>query len=276
MLQRVVVLLVTVNDNETLATRSYLKPLDGHDKIFKFSKRIDYGEQQSEIAMYYIGTYGACPTAVRKILPGAEIDGGASSVPRMAYVCFPNLGAIIGVGVACGIEEKVCMCDVLVSSKIVNYDKGRAQSGKFLSRGEAINASSYLKGLFTDQFQWPNDCIKERLKGSNMHIPKVKSGVILSGPYLIDDSELKKRFIEDFAPEAIGIEMEGTYLFAAAQQTTTHVIIIKAVCDFGDGKKDKKYQPTAALMAADLVHECLKDYQVEAMLKKKTNNKDTL
>lgn len=109
-LHRVVILLVTVNDNETLATRSYLKPLDGHDNIYKFSKRIDYGEHQSEIAMYYIGTYGVCPTAVRKILPGREQDGGASSVPRMAYVCFPNLGAIIGVGVACGIEEKKYVC----------------------------------------------------------------------------------------------------------------------------------------------------------------------
>ena len=265
-LEKIVVLLVTVNINETLATRSYLKPLDDHENIYKFSKRDDYN-QLREVATYYIGKYGACPAAIRVIPPGSQVLGGASSVPRMALGCFPHLGAIIGVGVACGVEKKVKMCDVLVSSKVVNYDQGRIQHGEFTSRGQAIDASEYLRTLFTESgVKWPKDSFRKRLKESKMDIPKVKSGVVLSGPYLIDDSVMKQLLIKDFAQEAIGVEMEGAYLFAASRPASTDVILVKAVCDYGDGRKDKSYQPTAALMAADWVHTQLSDSQVPDMV----------
>jgi len=269
-LNQIVALLVTVNEMENLATHSYLQPLDGHKDVYKFSQRDDIGGHQSENAIYLIGKYGECPAAIRKIQPGSEVLGGAASVPRLAYRCFPNLGAIIGVGVACGVDKKkVKMCDVLVSSKVSNYDKGRAQDGGFKSRGEIINASPYLKELFTQPIRWPKGALKERLKNSNMPIPEVKHGVILSGPYLIDDSKLKQQLVKDYATEAIGIEMEGAYLFAATQLSNTNTIIVKAVCDYGDGKKSKEYQPTAALIAADFVNMHFKDTQVREMLIKK-------
>ena len=272
LLQKVVILLMAVNKSENYAARIYLKPLTGHENVYKYSQRKDYGEQGREIAIYYIGNYGACPAAVRDILPGSEVQGGASSVPAMAYDCFPNLGAIIGVGVACGVEDKVNMCDILVSTKVINYDKGRAEPGGFLSRAESISASPYLRKLFSELSRWPNDYFEKRLLTNNL-ISKVKHGVILSGPYVIDDPVMKQRFIKDFAPEAIGIEMEGAYLFAATQRRPTDVIIVKAVCDFGDGKKSKIYQPTAALLAADFICKQLSDPEVPAMLIRNTKGK---
>ena len=269
MKEKVVALLLVVNESEILAAHSYLKALDNYDNIFMFSQRTDYAGQKSEIAIYHIGNYGACPVAIQTILPGAVIDGGASSAPNMAYDCFPSLDAIIGVGVACGIEKRAQMCDVLVSSKIVSYNRARAQEGRYVPRGETIDASSYLFTLFTQNVKWPNNSIKDHLKSGNMHIPKVKPGVILSGPFLIDDPKIKEQFIEDFAREAVGIEMEGCYLFGAAKRTTTHLIIVKAVCDFGDGKKSKEYQPTAALLAADLIKYSFSNPQVAEMLKKR-------
>ena len=268
-LEKVVVLLMVINESEQLATLSNLKALDGYDKILKYSQCIDHGGQRSEIAEYYIGCYGACPAAVRIILAGSEIDGGASSVPDMAYKCFPSLDAIIGVGVACGVEDKVDMCDVLVSSKIAAYNSARAENGQYTPRGDTVSASAYLRNLFSQNFKWPSQSIKDRLKSGNMRIPEVKTGVILSGPYLIDDPKLKKQFIKDFATEAKGIEMEGCYVFGAAKRATTHLIIVKAVCDFGDGNKGKDYQPTAALLAADLVKESFNNPDVAKMLKKK-------
>jgi len=262
-LEEVVVLLVTVSDIENLATRSYLQPLDGHKNIYKFSQ---YDIQQSETAIYYIGKYGACPTAIRKLPPSSEVLGGASSVPRMAYHRFPNLGAIIGVGVAYGVEKEVKMCDVLVSSKVINYDKGLAQDGGFIPRGEVINASPYLNELFSQPVSWPDDLMKKHLNDSGMPIPTIKSGLILSGPYLTDDPVMKELLSKDFASKAIGIEMEGAHLFAATQQTISNGIIVKAVCDFGDGKKSKEYQPTAALMAANCVNKYLSDPDVPKIL----------
>ena len=268
MIEKVVALLLVVNESEKLATHSYLKALDGYDNVFMFSQRTDHAGQKSEIAIYHIGNYGACPVAVRTILSGSAIDGGASCAPNMAYDCFPSLDAIIGVGVACGVEKEVQMCDVIVSSKIVPYNKARAQEGHYVPRGETIDASYYLFTLLTQNVKWPNNSIKDRLRSANMHIPKVKPGVILSGPFLIDDPVVKKQFIEDFAREAVGIEMEGSYLFGAAKRTTTHLIIVKAVCDFGDGKKSKEYQPTAAYLAANLIKDSFSNPQVAKMLKK--------
>ena len=116
-LQGVMVLLVTVNLDESLATCSYLQPLDGHDNIYRFFQ----GGQQSNV-IYYIGKYGLCPAAIRDVPPYFELRGSTSSVPTMAKQCFPYLSAIISVGVAYGIKGEVKLFDVLVSSEVVNYN----------------------------------------------------------------------------------------------------------------------------------------------------------
>ena len=58
--------------------------------------------------------------------------------------------------------------------------------------------------------------------------------------------------------------MEGAGLFHNYRDHSFEILIVKAVCDFGDGKKGKKYQPTAALLAA----ECVKHYLSEDNLPK--------
>ena len=270
-LNKVAILLVTVNDNETLAIRSYLKPLNGN--IYNYHSKVSHGAHSSEAAIYYIGKFGVLPAALRKITAGSEVQGGASSVPRMAYEVFPNLTTIIAVGVACGVEKKAQIYDVLVSTQVTDYSKARATDGKYLPRGQTVNASAYLTELFKNPIEWMSTPIKACLKENDIPIPKVIAGVILSGPYLIDDLELKKKFIEDFCPEAKGIEMEGTYLMEATQQSRTGVIIVKSVCDFGDGQKTKVYQPTAALLAADFVHTHLSNPCVSEVLDKHKGNK---
>ena len=261
-LKSIMVLLVTVDKiNEASATRSYLQPLDGHECIYKFYQ----GGQKAKVIVYYIGKYGACQAAIRNIPPRIAHDN-TSCVSMMADQCFPNLGGIISVGVACGIEGKVKICDILVSSKIINYDEVRKKFGEYSPREEAIAVSSQFNTLFTQPVQWPSDAIKKRLNDNGHHTPYVKSGVILSGPYLVDPI-MKKTLAKNFAHEAIGIEMDGAHLFIANQHIGANTIIVKAVCDFGDGRNVKMYQPTAALLAADLVHKCLSNPQASEVLK---------
>ena len=267
-LGKVVVLLVTVNDKEYHAVLAYLKPLDGYSEIYRYHDRKSHGNHFSEAAIYCIGNYGACPAAVRQIKPGSSLQGGASSVPTLAYNCFKNLGAIIGVGVACGVEKKTDMCDVLVSDKVTNYAKARIQGSGELQRGETIQTSSYLVELFNHfKIEFPSQDLHIRLKNSGIR-PKVKVGEILSGPYLIDNAAVKAEKIDTFAPEAIGIEMEAGYLVEGTQQSQINTIMVKGVCDFGDGNKTKEFQPTAALLAADYVHTCLNDPSVCTTLRK--------
>ena len=81
-------------------------------------------------------------------------------------------------------------------------------------------------------------------------------GPILSGEKLIDNPEFKAFLFEQY-PQAIGGEMEGTGLFATSTRVGLPWILVKGICDWGDGKKHKKYQPLAAASAASLVHHVL-------------------
>ena len=266
-LQSVMVLLVAVNINETSAAHSYLQPLDGHKNIYQFFKTLDQDGQQTKVVIYYIGKYGTCTAAIRNVPPGFELYNNTISVLMMVDQCFPNLSAIISVGVAYGIQEKVKVCDVLVSSKHIDYNKTRDKSRRCLHGGEATAISPQLKKLFTECEQWPNVAIRKRLNDNKILTPNVKTGIILSGPYHVDDPLMRPTVIKKHVPEAIGIEIEGTHFLPETQLSIASTIIVKAVCDFVDGKDTKSYQPTAALIAADLVHKCLSDPQAYEMFK---------
>ena len=259
-LQSILVLMVTANINETSATHGYLQPLDGHKCIYQFVQYIRESGQNPILVIYYIGKYGSCPAAIRDIPPDMDMNGDVS---MMANQCFPNLCAIISVGVAFGVGKNVKLCDVLVSLKIVNYED---EHSKYSPKVKSITVSPQLIKLFTQFVQWPNDDIRKRLNDNGLHVPNVKCGAVLNGTYIVDDPAIKIALFENFS-EVMGIEMEETHLFIDTQQTMTNTIIIKAVCDFGDGKYNEMYQPTAALLAADLVHKCLSHPKAYEMLK---------
>ena len=107
---------------------------------------------------------------------------------------------------------------------------------------------------------------------AKMPIPEIKAGVILSGPYLIDNLLMNKLFIQEFVHEAIGIKLERSYLIKAMRQATKN-IIAKAVCDFGDGRKNKVYQPTAAIMAADFIFKKINDPNLPPIIAHNWGNK---
>ena len=258
-LQSVTVLLVSTN--EFSIAWNYLEPLDGHKHVHRYVQ----DAQQTQLVTYYIGKYGACPAAVRRIPSVFQATDNPSSIVMMANQCFPNLDAIISVGVACGIKKKVQILDVLVSSKVINYNYDITMES-YLPKGKAIIVSSPVVKLFTQPVQWPNDAIKEYLKSNRQQMPNVKSGTILSGPHVLDDPVIN-RLVKNFVNEAIGIEMDGANLFAENQLVAVNTIIVKAVCDFGDGKNIKVNQHSAALLAVDLVHNILSHPQASEILK---------
>ena len=248
-LQSITVLLVSTNETETLAIRRYLRSLDGHKAIYSFN-------QDGKPVAYYIGKYGACPAAVTNVPHGFEVH-----ISTLANQCFPNLCAIVSVGVACGIKRKVQICDVLVSSQVVDFDKLPDDQ---ILKEIPFSVSQWLKQLFSQPAHWPDYTIKERLIVNLMPMPNVISGVILSGPTNHFNDSALNSIIENLCSEAIGIEMRKAYHFT---KDTVNAIIVKAVCDFGDGKDNELFQPTAAILAADLVHVCLSDHQASEKLK---------
>ena len=246
-LHSIEILLVTVNINETLAVQHYLQKLDGRTGVYKFLKPIGL---KAKCVTFYIGKYGICPAAIGVVPNDFEIHGSTSNLSVMAYECFPNLSAIFSVGIACGIQKKVKICDVLVSSKIVYHENEKAEIKR-----KAIDIASQLIEVFNKPDGWPNKSIQERLEYNQVQSPNVVSGVILSGLHGIDNPTIKSK---NFGPDVIGSEMEEVHLFKGVLHNMANIIIVRAVCKF-EAEEDNKsiYQPTAALLAADLVYECL-------------------
>lgn len=254
-LDSVVVWLVTVNINETLATQVYLKELDGYENVYKVSK---YISKSGAKVIYYIGKYGDCPAAISDVSPSFGVLGSASNVAIITHELFPNLSTIISVGVASGIHSKVNICDVIVSSEVIYQRKLRDEHGKSSTKEKTVTVKQQLIDLFDQSNRWPSDLIQKRLKDHKI-VSVIKSGVILS--HLADNPALRTTFFKSIASEVVAIEMGGANLFTVTDSTKANVLMIKAVSDFGDSKDNNLYQPTAALLAADLVNKCLSNPQ---------------
>jgi nucleoside phosphorylase len=65
--------------------------------------------------------------------------------------------------------------------------------------------------------------------------------------------------------------MEGVGLAAAATRENLPWILVKAICDWADGKKHGKHQPLAAAAAVSLVHQVLSQPDVLHGLQKPAN-----
>lgn len=81
--------------------------------------------------------------------------------------------------------------------------------------------------------------------------PKLEFGQILTGEKLVDNLDYRNSLQQHYAPEAIGGEMEGSGLYVSAQQAKVDWIVVKAICDWGDGNKGHDKQARQILAAAN-------------------------
>lgn len=259
------ILLLTANDNELKAVLTFLKPLQ-QNVLFKYIHTLRIGFL-TKSAEYIFGRFGAFNAAVH--LLAKQGSAATQDAVIVADDCFGhNLHAIFAVGVACGVEKKNDLLDVLVSDKITCYNAtryGTTEDGIIEKRlrGEAnLNTSSCFIEYFKSPLHWPNE--NSKIANRFSEVPKMHLGLILSGDILIDNEQFKQELLKNFVPDAIGIEMEGAGLLHSYY--SYQVTIVKAVCDFGDGKKSKFYQPTAALLAAECLHHYLSNKTMQERL----------
>jgi hypothetical protein len=88
----------------------------------------------------------------------------------------------------------------------------------------------------------------------------VRHGLILTGASLIDDIDYRDQLLK-LEGEAIGGEMEGAGLYVSSQEHKVDWIVIKAICDWADGRKSyqkEDRQKLAAKNAAEFLVEALK------------------
>lgn len=149
--------------------------------------------------------------------------------------------AIIMCGIAFGLQSgKQQLGDILISKQLHYYEPSKIDEIKgFLARGDRVMASERLLDRF-------------RSGDINWHGAQTHFGVILSGEKLINSTTYLD-WLRNNEPEALGGEMEGAGLYAAAREAKVDWILVKSICDWADGTKNNDYQSLAAINAASFV-----------------------
>ena len=201
-----------------------------------------------EAETYFLGQFGSFKVVVTKCQMGSQQPGSSTLAAEQAQrVCRPK--AIVMIGIAFGKGGKQRIGDVLVASQIINYEPQRIGSLDIEDRGSIPPSNPTLLNRFDNVIGWD-------FKRPDSKSCSSKSGPILSGEKLVDEPEFKKSLFARY-PNAIGGEMEGTGLCAAAIRSNVPWILVKSICDWADGHKHKRYQALAAASSASLVHHVL-------------------
>jgi nucleoside phosphorylase len=172
-------------------------------------------------------------------LPGAMMLTANSLITQ----CQPDY--VILVGICFGLwEQEQQIGDVLVSAQLRNLNWKSVVEKVPGAPEEFIRSDQVSPGVLLDR------C---RAGTTDWTGPKVHFGVMLSENVLVNSAEYR-RSRKDSEPYAIGGEMEGAGLYAAAARNKVDWIIIKGISDWGQ-HKTSEFREVAAESAADfLVH----------------------
>ena len=233
------VLLVTVNDAETNALSDALSSAG-----FK-SRTVFYTNNTYRV---YAGVAGTVVATVRSGM-SSRGSGGASLTVREAIEDL-DPAYVIAVGVAFGMTNKQPIGQVLISRQIADYELQRVGTddgeATVTDRGARVDAHPRVVGRF----------LAAEL---DKHGYNVKFGQIISGDKLIDNAEFRQSLARRFR-EAIGGEMEGAGIQAAADRAGTQWLVVKAVCDYAaeKGANKARRQAIASGTAARAVVEVIR------------------
>jgi len=231
------VLLATATDVERAQVLRCLEPLPGRKKILRVVH---------ENETYYVGRFGAYVTAMFKSTMGPGGPSGATLGANSALQIWEPK-ALIMVGIAFGADrEKHGVGDILLAETVQLYDPERIGQ-TVVPRGANTSTGPLLFNRFENAPEW-------KFERPDKTFAQLHKGKLLSGSKLLDNAAEKKALVSRY-PGAIGGEMEAAGIWAAATRNQTEWAIVKAVCDWADGKKHKDYQEMAAASAVSL---CLK------------------
>lgn len=242
LLKKVDILIVTVNKAEQESFLKFMLPVPETNTVISFvNNRL----------VYRIGRLGHFLVAYTQSGMGsAQRDGSTLTVYKAIETINPKI--VLMPGVAFGVnKKKQKIGDVLVSRRVINYDVTRINHNKDdIQRGNDPICGQLLHNIFSTTIDWNHNLTKT--SQSNIIV-----GEMLSGEKLVDDPEYSQ-LLKDKFPKAIGGEMEGTGVAAACGDgQISEWILVKGICDWADGKKNKTYQPKAALASMSLVFHIL-------------------
>lgn len=229
------VLLVTVTPIETQAV---LDTMGGDNR--RSVRRHFIGPN----TYYDLGMIGGVRTVLVRVTTMGSVGRGAALQTITNGIQRLHPSYIVMVGIAFGVRQPWRQVgDVLVAQQMHFYENARIQGRwQIIERGNTVPPSTLLLNrLKAIALEWT---------GAKVHF-----GLLLSGEKLIDSESFLKKLLKR-KPEAIGGEMEGAGLYAAAEEAKIDWILVKGISDWADGNKEQnreEYQHRAAYNAAKFI-----------------------
>ncbi|MEU8609264.1 hypothetical protein AB0C29_14795, partial [Actinoplanes sp. NPDC048791] len=228
------VLLLTVTDTERDAVLRAVRPVTGQEPVRPFT---------GEVVTYDLGAIGPTTLGLAQCArPGAGGPGGAQSTATEAIRQWqPDL--VIMVGICYGLREDwkspQRLTDVIVATTIEDLDRRIEHEDHTELFGDRVSTRSAIVSRL-------------RAASTDWDTARVWFGTLLSAQTLFDSRERRDQLKRDHS-RALGGEMEGHGLYAAAADADVPWIVVKAISDWGVDR-DRYYEPgAAAANAADFV-----------------------
>jgi nucleoside phosphorylase len=197
----------------------------------------------------FIGRLGIVDVVLCMTAMGS-IGRDASTIVTMEVITLWKLDAVIMSGIAFGKDAtKQQIGNVLVSERIISYEPQRVGAEIDEDRGSEPGATPVLLNRFRNVVGWS-------FSSPDGRPCYFQVGPILSGEKLVDNLKLKTELFSRY-PTAIGGEMEGAGFAAAAERNRCEWIVVKAICDWGDGSKVSHHQEFAAASSVDMIEHVL-------------------
>ena len=200
---------------------------------------------------YYLGHIGQYNVIhVQCSQMGSLNPGGSTLTVNAALNDWSQIKAVIMVGICFGFDDsKQQIGDVVVSTSIKNYETRRVGKEQEIPRGDSYRPDSRLLNAFSNLKQ-----IWEYI-GADEQNKNLVFGEYVSGEQLIDNIETRNKLLVE-SPEAKAGEMEGNGLVASCMNSHKPWILVKAICDYGDGNKGKNKKQRQEIAAAAAAHCC--------------------
>ena len=253
LIQGIKVLLMTATPLELRGIMGYLKPKKIGGKIIE-----TFVKGQEKV---YIGKFGEYPVVVGMSAPGRAQQGplDACIVTTIIMMMVIEIRYVIAVGICYGMDEsKTSSGDVIVSNPICDFTCLRVGAENILQpRGGIPPVGPTLLQVFSSPIGYTHTQDGKKVE--------VHCGPFIARPDLVDNPRYKEQ-LKILRPDAFGGEMEGAGIMTAAMRVPSkhrvEAIVIKAICDWGDGEKSKAagWKPFSSHAAARYVHHQMKKY----------------
>lgn len=194
----------------------------------------------------------------------------ASSVASFKVIYNFKPKYIVMSGIAGGVKDSVELGDVVLATEVVEFTSGKIQNESSLDKmfkpePKYLSISSDIKEIINKDFGSDIDRIVAQNNYENRELNgfNVVVGPVVSGPFVLQNDFVIKKFILPYNRKVKAIDMEAYGVLYASENAFTpkpKAIICKAISDFADEQKNDDYQKNAALNSAYFVESLIKNH----------------